>query len=219
MNEQQQSTQPVPPVPVRRRSRRVLAGAALATGLAVGGAGVAAALSNSSTAIGATGASVPDALLADVGGTAPGPGMGHRMGHGLRGALHGELTVPQADGTGTRVVLVQRGAVTAVSGSRLSVKSSDGFTATYPVSASTKVRCGTGTTISAIKVGATVHVVASKGGAALMVVDEAAGPMGGRWRHDHDHDGDRDDAPTTGTPTPAPTSGASFGAVGTVSEL
>lgn len=137
---------------------------------------------------------------------------------GLRGALHGEVTVPQADGTGTEVVLVQSGTVTAVSATSLSVRSTDGFTTTYTVGSSTAVRAAGGTAISAIEKDATVWVVATKARAALTVVDRAGGPMG-RGRH-HDHDGAGPGTPpapgTTTTPAPgATTSGTSFESGGT----
>lgn len=55
-----------------------------------------------------------------------------------RAVLHGELTVQGAGGP--TVVAVQRGKVTAASASSLTVRSSDGFTATYAVSSTTSVR-------------------------------------------------------------------------------
>ena len=56
----------------------------------------------------------------------------------LRHVLHGRLTVRTA--TGTATVDLQRGTITAASATSLSVRSSDGFTATYAVDASTTVR-------------------------------------------------------------------------------
>jgi hypothetical protein len=195
----------------RPRSRRALATVALATGLVVGGAAVAAAVSGTAgsavtgaaTQAGAVSGSVSSGALGAAGGLGA-HGGGRGVG-GVGGALHGELTVPQTDGTGTRVVLVQTGAVTAVSSSRLSIRSTDGFTATYPVDASTQVRTGDGTTIADVTVGDTVSVMAAKGGAALMVVERGARDGTGRkgW-------GDRDGRSTPSTPTPSPTtSGAS----------
>lgn len=80
-----------------------------------------------------------------------------RMG-GLGSALHGEVTVDQA-GT-PKVVLFQSGEVTSVSSTSLAVKSSDGFTATYALSSTTRIMP------SQPAAGATVWVLANKDGAA-----------------------------------------------------
>ena len=56
----------------------------------------------------------------------------------MRDVLHGSLTV-KTD-TGTKVVDIQRGEVTAASATSVTVKSSDGFTATYAIGDSTVVR-------------------------------------------------------------------------------
>ncbi len=203
-----------------RRSRRALSAGALAVGLAVGGAGVAAAVSGSG--VQAAGATTPPSSLTAGGlnaATSPTPSgePGAHKGRGFGrfgGALHGELTVPQNDGTGTRVIQVQRGTVTAVSSTSVSVKSSDGFTATYTISSTTRVRAAGSTAISGVKKDATVWVVATKSGAALRVIDRAGGPMG------HGMRGDRDgQAPSTGTPTPGSTSGTSLDQQGATSQL
>jgi hypothetical protein len=52
--------------------------------------------------------------------------------------LHGQVTVKTKDGTKT--VAVQRGTVTAVSATSLTVKSTDGFTQTWALNDDTKVR-------------------------------------------------------------------------------
>jgi hypothetical protein len=79
-----------------------------------------------------------------------GPGDGGRGGHGgmhgMRGgpmgeALHGELVVKAADGTISTVRQVQ-GTVTAVSGTSITVKAEDGYTATFAVNADTEVHTG-----------------------------------------------------------------------------
>ncbi len=203
--------------PAGRRGRRVLAGAALATGLAVGGAAVAAAVTND----GGTRAVDASAGLSAAGGPGvdaghgPGGGMG---GPGVRGALHGELTVPQTDGTGTQVVLVQSGTVTAVSKTSLSVKSTDGFTATYAITSTTRVRTAGDAGITGVKSGATVWVVSSSSRSALMVADRTGGPRGMRGvpgMHDgrpgdRPGDADGDDAPS-GTPSGGATSGSTSG--------
>jgi hypothetical protein len=73
-------------------------------------------------------------------GTRPGPGrerrhgpggFGPMLGLGLSGAaLHGSFVIEDPDG-GYRTVVTQRGEVTAVSATSLTVKSEDGFTETY----------------------------------------------------------------------------------------
>jgi hypothetical protein len=206
------------------RSRRVLAGAALATGLAVGGAGVAAAVTsgNDSLAIGSD-SRVPGVFPGAGEGPAQGlPGQGQaKGGEGLRGpgggwhhgrggrgglggfgeALHGELVVPKQDGTGTRTITVQSGSVTSVGASRLVVKSTDGFGSTYVLNSST--RLAGGQALSAVKVGHQVTVVAGKSGRTLTALR-----VGDRNLFmDRDRDGeDRAPTPPSGTPT---TSGSS----------
>jgi hypothetical protein len=81
---------------------------------------------------------------------------------GLFGVVHGQVTVPKAGG-GYQTVDVQRGTVTAVSSSSITVKSADGFSATYAVSSSTEVNAqaaGIGT----VKAGDTVGVTATVSG-------------------------------------------------------
>jgi len=71
------------------------------------------------------------------------PGLGN-LGLGGMGALgqglHGSLVVPQ--GSGYATVAMQRGTVTAVSPSSITVKSADGYSATYRVSSATTVLSG-----------------------------------------------------------------------------
>ena len=57
----------------------------------------------------------------------------------IRRAIHGEVTLA---GKKHRVVAFQRGTVEAVSGTSLTVKSPDGYRATYVIKAETKVRQG-----------------------------------------------------------------------------
>ena len=56
----------------------------------------------------------------------------------LRDVLHGSLTL-KTD-TGTKVVDIQRGEITAASATSVTVKSTDGFTATYAIAEGTVVR-------------------------------------------------------------------------------
>ncbi|HEY7324483.1 MAG TPA: hypothetical protein VH520_06635 [Streptosporangiaceae bacterium] len=81
---------------------------------------------------------------------------------GLGGAIHGQVTVPKSGG-GYQTVEVQRGTVTAVSSSSITVKSADGYSATYAVSSSTEVNAqaaGIGT----VKDGDTVALTATGAG-------------------------------------------------------
>ena len=81
-------------------------------------------------------------------------------GHG--GVVHGQFTVPKSGG-GYQTIDVQRGTVTAVSSSSITVKSADGYSQTYAVSSSTEVNAqaaGIGT----VKVGHTVGVMATVSG-------------------------------------------------------
>ena len=83
----------------------------------------------------------------------------------LRRALHGEVTLA---GEEHRVVVFQRGPVEKVSDTSLTVKSEDGYTATYVVNADTMVRKnGDKAKIADVKAGDRVLVVADKDGSAL----------------------------------------------------
>ncbi len=103
-------------------------------------------------------------------GAQPGRGMGSMMG-GL-GALgdvqHGEFTAQDAAGASV-VMTVQRGTVTAASASSVSVRSADGFTATYAVDGSTR---GATTWTK----GDSVLVVAQKAGAKAVLIRAARTP-------------------------------------------
>ncbi len=86
----------------------------------------------------------------------------------LRRALHGEVTLA---GEEHRVVVFQRGPVDKVSDTSLTVKSEDGYTATYVVSEDTVVRKnGDKVTIGDLKTGDRVLVVANKEGSTLKAV-------------------------------------------------
>ncbi len=89
----------------------------------------------------------------------------------LGGTLHGEVTRPSAAG-GTETLLVQTGSVTASSDTEVTVKSTDGYTETYAVAATTTVRgpakaaglaVGTQVTVVAAKDGKRALLIASKG--------------------------------------------------------
>jgi len=90
----------------------------------------------------------------------------------LGGVIHGQVTVPKSGG-GYQTIDVQRGTVTAVSTSSITVKSADGYSATYGVSGSTEVNAqaeGIGT----VKDGDTAELTATASGStktAASVVD------------------------------------------------
>ncbi|HET6743226.1 MAG TPA: DUF5666 domain-containing protein, partial [Kribbella sp.] len=77
---------------------------------------------------------------------------------GLGGALHGEFVVPK-DGGGYQTVATQRGKVTAVSKDSLTVKSDDGYSRTYTLTADTMVNAARDG-IDNVKTGNTVNVSA-----------------------------------------------------------
>lgn len=77
-------------------------------------------------------------------------------------ALHGEVTL---GGKKHQVVDFQRGTVSEVSATSITVRSADGFSATYAVDAKTKVRhAKESATIADVKSGDKVRVVAIKDG-------------------------------------------------------
>lgn len=93
----------------------------------------------------------------------------HALGHA---ALHGEFTT-RAPGGGYRRMAVQRGDVTAVSATSLTVKSADGFTRTYVIDRETVVRAGSAGAAD-LKAGNAVYVVSVLSGStarAVRVID------------------------------------------------
>lgn len=119
----------------------------------------------------------------------PGPPGGPEISFplGVGGAVHGQLVVPKSGG-GYLTIDVQRGKVTAVSSTSLTVKSADGFSATYAVSSSTLVdaqRDG----IGSVKDGNQVYVTATVSGskatatsiADLSLLKAKGGPFGFGW--------------------------------------
>jgi hypothetical protein len=89
-------------------------------------------------------------------------GFGFGGGFGLGGVLHGQVTVRKAGGT-YETLDVQRGTVTSVSSSSLTIKSADGYTATYAVSSSTTVDAEAAG-IGSVKSGDSVFVTAQVSG-------------------------------------------------------
>lgn len=93
-----------------------------------------------------------------VGGA--GPAWRHRL---ARRVAHGELTAKTKDGYG--VFDVQRGEVTAVGPTSITLRSGDGFTGDYALTGDTRVvQKGTVSTIGAIKVGDRAALVARVSG-------------------------------------------------------
>ena len=85
----------------------------------------------------------------------------------MRDVLHGSFTV-KTD-TGTELVDVQRGEITAASATSVTVKSTDGFTATYALGDSTVVRRDRSTVTGAELVVGDTAMVRATGGAADVV--------------------------------------------------
>ena len=108
-----------------------------------------------------------------LGGQWGGP-MGNALGGPLAGALrdglHGEMVVPDGSGSYTTVAM-QRGSVTAVNSSSLTVKSSDGFAATYRVDGTTNVMGSMmgGASVTDLSTGDNVVVMAQGSDAPLTV--------------------------------------------------
>ena len=103
------------------------------------------------------------------GGLGNGNGMDNGLGPLMRAAMalgnvqHGEFTVTDAAGKAT-VMTLQRGEVTKVSDTSISLKSADNFAGTYAVGADTAGRAGD------VAVGDTVLVVAEKAGSKAVLV-------------------------------------------------
>jgi hypothetical protein len=91
------------------------------------------------------------------------------------GALHGEFVVKDGEGV-FRTVVMQRGKATQVSAEEITVRSEDGYTATYAVTADTMVNSTRGG-VDDIETGEDVNVAATKSGAkatARRIIDQSA---------------------------------------------
>jgi hypothetical protein len=97
-----------------------------------------------------------------AGGFGGGPGFALGLGGGVGGVVHGQLTVPKSGG-GYETVDVQQGTVSAVSSASITVKSADGFTATYVVTSKTLVDAQAAG-IGSVKKGDTIFVTATVSG-------------------------------------------------------
>ncbi len=146
----------------------IIAAAAVIAGLAAGATGVALADNTPTATVSPTPSASPSA---DAKGDDARPKLpkGLRPGglHGLgklagRMPLHGEFVVPDGSG-GFRTMVVQRGEVTAVSKTSITVVSEDKFSTTYAVTEDTLVNAARDG-ITTIKKGAKVHVAATKVG-------------------------------------------------------
>ena len=122
-----------------------------------------------------------DAARPDKRGRLHGPG--GMLGLGLGGAaLHGTYVVEDPDGT-FRTLVAQRGEITSVSATSLSVKSKDGFTATYKLEDATDLLGGP-EGVGDLSKGDDVGVTAERSGGvdtATHVLDlsRLGGPFGG----------------------------------------
>lgn len=93
-----------------------------------------------------------------------GGGGAARLRHLGKRVLHGEFVVQTKDGDKT--VDTQLGVITAVSATSVDVKSGDGFTQTWTLTSTSKVRgAKKAGTAADLKVGATVRLIGPKSGA------------------------------------------------------
>ncbi|HEY5033213.1 MAG TPA: hypothetical protein VIJ54_12095 [Actinomycetes bacterium] len=160
-----------------RTKRRTAAVVAAWTAAGVLGAatlaGVARAADSGSSS---TPSSTSSATNAASGALAGRPGLAQLRQLGSR-VLHGEFVVKTKDGD--RTVDTQLGAISSVSATSMTVKSSDGYTQTWTLASTTRVRAnkGKGTTAD-LKVGETVRLLGPRSGsdatAALVVVPPAS---------------------------------------------
>ena len=140
------------------RTKTILATGGLALVLAGTGAGVATAHTSTPTPA-APGTATPAAPTHQ---TNPAQHPGHHKGQ-LGRAEHGEFTVHTK--TGDKVLDTQRGVVTAVNAESVTVKSAEGFSATYTLNPATKVHKGKQTATTAqITTNDRVRVQADKTG-------------------------------------------------------
>ncbi|MGB9376624.1 MAG: hypothetical protein WCB04_03830 [Mycobacteriales bacterium] len=159
-------TSTLPPTPGRRRTAgRIALWTAVATIGALGVTGVALAAPSFTQASNSTATATPSAgSSAQPGGKADRHGKRHPGMFRLGRLSHGEAVVQGKDGK-FLTVYTQRGAVTAVSAKSITLKSADGYTASYAVTGDTKVgKDGKPAKIGDIKVGDQAGVMAQKSG-------------------------------------------------------
>jgi hypothetical protein len=216
-----------PAQPGRFRRRNLVVGLATVAVLAAAATGVALASTSGTPSPSPSGSSAsPNTGIPKQEGAVPGPGGRQRGPGGFRGgggfggpglagplgALHGEFVVPKQGG-GYQTLVVQRGSVSSVSASTITVKSDDGFSATYAVSADALVNAARDG-IGSIKKGDEVSVVAQQksGNDAALQIGDFTRMQGLRDQfgpgHDRGQDRNgtpRDDTTPNGTPSPGPT--------------
>jgi hypothetical protein len=103
---------------------------------------------------------------------------------GAPGPIHGELTVPDGNG-GYRTMVIQRGTVTDVSSTSVTVKSDDGYTKTYEVDDNTLVNAGNegiGDVKKDDKVNVQAFVEGGTAHAAHVMDETGVGAIGDHWR-------------------------------------
>ena len=140
---------------------------ALSTVALAGAVGIGVASADPTTAPTPSATSTPSAATAPTTKAKPAkPGKANRPKRDLAArALHGEVTLGAKK---QRVVDFQRGTVSAVSASSITVVSTDDFSATYAVDAKTKVRhAKEKAAIGDVQTGDKVRVVARKNGSTL----------------------------------------------------
>ena len=197
---------PVPPtpptsqLPPRRHVRRGLVVGAVVVGLA--GVGSAAALAANAT-------NSPSPTPSASASAHPGKHLA-KPGAGQVGAetLHGQMTVKKADGT-IQTVFVQRGTVTDVSDTKVTVKSDDGFTQSYTLNSSTQFSSQDQPKGAAIKSGDlakgdTIMVRAVQSGSDYVAQQVKKGPVPGKEMRQgfgqHRESGQGTESPSTQSP-------------------
>ncbi len=133
---------------------------------------------------------------------------------GPMGALHGQFVVPKQGG-GYQTLVVQQGKVTSVSTSSITVKSADGFSATYAVPADTLVNAARDG-IGSVKKGDEVSLLAQQksGDDAALQIGDFTRLQGLRDKFGFGHDRGDDGTPPNGTTTPTPAPTGSAGSTG-----
>lgn len=162
LDSHEQSDPSAQPVPGRSRRSRLAAVGLVGIGVVAGGTlatlGVANAGVHSSSAVSSSSTPAPSASPWERHDGRRGFGMGHFGGR----EIHGKVTV--RTGTNTYATLdLQRGTVTSNDGTSITVKSVDGFTATYSFnSSSVVIKNGAKVKVTDVKVGDTVDVRAAE---------------------------------------------------------
>lgn len=115
---------------------------------------------------------------------------------GMGSALHGEAVIPNPTGNGTLTVLFQSGDVTEITTDKLTVKSTDGFSATYTIGADSRQRLQSKE--STLAKGEQVIVLAGKDDTTTLRILKTGAASGSGTNGSTP-------APNGGAPTPSPT--------------